>query len=87
MNPKEIPTEEEFNLWKSLQVTKAVDLLLEKWETILKDQWAEGIFQNEESSVRTLTSNAAALAELAALRKIRGMNYDQFKLGLEDDDQ
>lgn len=51
---------------------------MELWRVAVLEQWEAKLFQHEESPSATVAHNAAALAELDLLKRIRELDYEQF---------
>jgi len=64
-------------------VTRAYLKVLSNWEEALKQQWANGEL-NGESMEATAMANAQAVGMVHQLKKLRGMDYDQFYEALSE---
>ena len=84
---RKVPTEAAFQDWKMHPVTEALKEALDLWRMILMEQWEAKQFQDNSDPHATTVFNAAALAELDLIRRIRELTYEQLVRILGEDDE
>lgn len=82
--PLLLPTESEFDEWRSHSVTAALFTLLDARVADLKDQWASGQF-TDMSQFGTAILNAKALGNCEACSLVRELTFEQLIGEIEDD--
>lgn len=76
--------EQEFLAWKSHPVTSKLLQVLRKWQEGLKDDWAEGHLI-EDTEFKTAITQAKALGNLQACKRIEELDYETLQTELSDD--
>lgn len=73
--------------WLMHPVTRALHRALAKWEQGILEQWGAKTFQDDRNPQATTVFNAAALAELDVIRRLKDLSFEQLNSILETDDE
>jgi hypothetical protein len=72
-------TEEAFNDWLESPVTKAVREALALRATVLRQMWAERMWQNTYQTPEQQMSSAIGKGEIMAYEELAGLEFDDYE--------
>jgi hypothetical protein len=74
-----------FQDWQAHPISQLHKDLLEVWAERLKEQWAAGQFQHEDT-YQTALANAQALGQVRLLQQLMELDHDSFEETFADPD-
>lgn len=83
MQTRAMPSEEEFDSWKSQGLTMMVMEVLRKRREVLKEQWANGNF-SDSFDMAMAVKNAGATGACSAYQMVLDLDYQDI-LGVSDE--